>query len=195
MARGGDNGAAGAAVPASGSPPPATRHPPPPTGQRHAFLARFRVGFDSAGRVGALEVNLYSNAGASLDLSASIMDRALLHADCAYRIPVMRVAGHLCRSAARGCLVAASRRRRPPPPPPLLARPHTCRRRRRLLTRHLSLSLITLLPRALPRDTGPTRRPTPPSAASAARRACWSPKCGWRRSRGRWAAPPTRCAR
>lgn len=58
----------------------------PFAGQRHAFLARYRAGFDCSGRVHALEVDLYSAAGNSLDLSVSIMDRALLHSDCAYKV-------------------------------------------------------------------------------------------------------------
>ena len=31
----------------------------------------------------ALQLDMYSNAGNSLDLSTSIMDRALVHCDCA----------------------------------------------------------------------------------------------------------------
>lgn len=34
----------------------------------------------------AAELDLYNNAGNSHDLSHSIMDRALLHSDCAYKV-------------------------------------------------------------------------------------------------------------
>ncbi|GFR49634.1 hypothetical protein Agub_g11707 [Astrephomene gubernaculifera] len=68
------------------------------TGQRHAFLATYKVGFSAAGRVLAAELDLYNNAGNSHDLSHSIMDRALLHSDCVYKVPNMRVRGHLCRT-------------------------------------------------------------------------------------------------
>ncbi|GLC34818.1 hypothetical protein PLESTB_001167600 [Pleodorina starrii] len=68
------------------------------TGQRHAFLASYKVGFTSAGRVVAAELDLYNNAGNSMDLSHSIMDRALVHSDCVYKVPHMRVRGHMCRT-------------------------------------------------------------------------------------------------
>ncbi|KXZ53315.1 hypothetical protein GPECTOR_7g1209 [Gonium pectorale] len=68
------------------------------TGQRHAFLATYKVGFNKDGRVLAAELDLYNNAGNSHDLSHSIMDRALLHSDCVYKVPNMRVRGHMCRT-------------------------------------------------------------------------------------------------
>lgn len=67
-------------------------------GQRHAFLCRYKVGFMADGRVVALDADLYNNAGNSLDLSHSVMDRALLHSDGVYKIPHVRVRGHLCRT-------------------------------------------------------------------------------------------------
>ena len=51
------------------------------TGQRHAFLGKYKVGCSSDGKILALKIDLYNNAGNSLDLSQSIMDRALFHAD------------------------------------------------------------------------------------------------------------------
>ncbi|MEW5297568.1 MAG: hypothetical protein WDW36_000770 [Sanguina aurantia] len=68
------------------------------TGQRHAFLATYRVGFSAAGMVQAVDMDLYNNTGNSMDLSHSIMDRALLHSDCGYKVPHMRLVGHLCRT-------------------------------------------------------------------------------------------------
>lgn len=46
----------------------------------------------------ALDVDLYNNAGNTLDLSHSVMDRALLHVHNSYRIPNIRAQGHLCRT-------------------------------------------------------------------------------------------------
>ena len=43
-------------------------------------------------------MDLYSNGGNTLDLSASVMDRALLHADCVYKCPNTKVVGHCCRT-------------------------------------------------------------------------------------------------
>ena len=59
---------------------------------------RAQVGCTAEGKLLALEVTMYSNGGNSLDLSASIMDRALLHIDCVYRIPNTRAVGHICRT-------------------------------------------------------------------------------------------------
>lgn len=51
----------------------------PLAGQRHAFLARYKVGFTKDGLVKALDLKLYSGAGNSWDLSHAITDRAMLH--------------------------------------------------------------------------------------------------------------------
>ncbi|MEW5306011.1 MAG: hypothetical protein WDW36_008516 [Sanguina aurantia] len=68
------------------------------TGQRHAFLANYKVGFSSSGMVQAVHIDLYNNAGNSLDLSGAVMDTAMLHSDCGYKVPHMRLVGHLCRT-------------------------------------------------------------------------------------------------
>jgi xanthine dehydrogenase large subunit len=51
------------------------------TGKRNPFENEYRVGFDGDGRILALDVELYSDAGAYADLSTSIMERAMLHSD------------------------------------------------------------------------------------------------------------------
>ena len=49
--------------------------------------------------IAGLHSDLYCNAGCSLDLSSSIMDRALLHTDNAYRLGgAVRLVGHLCKT-------------------------------------------------------------------------------------------------
>jgi xanthine dehydrogenase/oxidase len=68
------------------------------TGTRHPFMAKYKVGFTSEGKVTALDIDLYSNAGNSWDLSSAVMDRALMHADCVYKFPAQRVRGHMCRT-------------------------------------------------------------------------------------------------
>ena len=57
-----------------------------------------QVGSDKEGRLRALEVHMFNNGGCSLDLSGSVMDRALLHIDCCYAIPNLRAIGHICRT-------------------------------------------------------------------------------------------------
>ncbi|XP_066863023.1 xanthine dehydrogenase/oxidase [Kogia breviceps] len=68
------------------------------TGGRHPFLARYKVGFMKTGQIVALEVEHYSNAGNSQDLSLGIMERALLHMDNSYKIPNVRGTGRLCKT-------------------------------------------------------------------------------------------------
>uniref|UniRef100_H0WGC0 Xanthine dehydrogenase/oxidase n=1 Tax=Otolemur garnettii TaxID=30611 RepID=H0WGC0_OTOGA len=68
------------------------------TGGRHPFLARYKVGFMKTGKVVALEVDHFSNAGNTLDLSQSIMERALFHMDNCYKIPNIRGTGRLCKT-------------------------------------------------------------------------------------------------
>lgn len=66
------------------------------TGHRHPFLGRYRVAATREGRVVALDMELFCNGGNSMDLSHSIMDRALFHSDNAYDIPNLRVTGAIC---------------------------------------------------------------------------------------------------
>jgi xanthine dehydrogenase large subunit len=68
------------------------------TGHRHPFLARFKVGFDAAGRLLAARVHLYSNGGWAMDLSEAITDRALFHLDNAYYIPAVEFRGQVAKT-------------------------------------------------------------------------------------------------
>ncbi|XP_065044468.1 xanthine dehydrogenase-like isoform X1 [Musa acuminata AAA Group] len=66
------------------------------TGQRHSFLGKYKVGFTTAGEVLALDLQLYNNGGNSLDLSCSVLERAMFHSDNVYDVPNMRVRGQVC---------------------------------------------------------------------------------------------------
>jgi xanthine dehydrogenase large subunit len=68
------------------------------TGKRHPFLARFSVGFEGDGRLRALELELYSDGGWSLDLSDPVLWRALFHCDNCYLIPALNASGYVCRT-------------------------------------------------------------------------------------------------
>jgi len=68
------------------------------TGKRHPFVANFEVGFDGEGRIHGVIINLYSDAGWSLDLSEPVMWRAMFHADNAYYLPAAEVTGFVCRT-------------------------------------------------------------------------------------------------
>ena len=68
------------------------------TGKRHPFLARFDAGFDGDGRVRGLMLQLYSDGGWSLDLSAPVMSRAMFHVDNCYLLSDVEVVGRVCRT-------------------------------------------------------------------------------------------------
>ncbi|XP_060084653.1 xanthine dehydrogenase/oxidase-like [Ylistrum balloti] len=68
------------------------------SGCRHPFYGKFKVGFTKDARILALDLELYSNIGCSLDLSRPVMERAMFHCDGCYKIPNMRVTGRLCRT-------------------------------------------------------------------------------------------------
>uniref|UniRef100_H2YN15 Xanthine dehydrogenase/oxidase n=1 Tax=Ciona savignyi TaxID=51511 RepID=H2YN15_CIOSA len=68
------------------------------SGQRHSFYAKYKVGFTKEGKLTSLVNNIYSNAGNSLDLSISVMERALYHSGGCYRIPNISIAGHVCKT-------------------------------------------------------------------------------------------------
>uniref|UniRef100_A0A8C1GP10 xanthine dehydrogenase n=1 Tax=Cyprinus carpio TaxID=7962 RepID=A0A8C1GP10_CYPCA len=68
------------------------------TGGRHPFFGHYKVGYMNNGRVNALDVTLYSNAGNSMDLSLSILERALFHMDNSYNIPNIHGTGYICKT-------------------------------------------------------------------------------------------------
>ena len=63
------------------------------TGKRHPFLINYKAGFDSQGRIQAMEVVLNADAGAATDLSMAVLERAMMHVDNSYFIPNMRIVG------------------------------------------------------------------------------------------------------
>jgi xanthine dehydrogenase/oxidase len=68
------------------------------SGTRHPFYFKYKAGVSKDGKIIAMDVQLYSNAGCTIDLSGAVMDRALFHVDNAYFIPNLRCKGHLCRT-------------------------------------------------------------------------------------------------
>ena len=68
------------------------------TGKRHPFLARYRAAIGRDGLLRALDVELYSDGGWSLDLSDAVTGRAMMHVDNAYYWPAMRVRGQVVRT-------------------------------------------------------------------------------------------------
>ncbi len=68
------------------------------TGQRHAFRFDYTAGCYKNGKFAYVDIQMYSNAGESLDLSGSVMDKAMVHIDNTYSIPNIRILGRLCRT-------------------------------------------------------------------------------------------------
>lgn len=66
------------------------------TGQRHSFLGKYKVGFTNEGKVLALDLQIYNNAGNSLDLSLAVLERAMFHSDNVYEIPNVKILGKVC---------------------------------------------------------------------------------------------------
>ena len=68
------------------------------TGKRHPFLARYDAGFGLDGKLNGVRIDLYSDGGWSLDLSAPVMSRAMFHCDNAYCLPAAEITGWICRT-------------------------------------------------------------------------------------------------
>lgn len=68
------------------------------TGKRHEFHNRYRIGYDDAGMIQAADIQIAGRSGYSPDLSHSIVDRAMFHADNAYHLPHAKIAGYPCRT-------------------------------------------------------------------------------------------------
>jgi xanthine dehydrogenase large subunit len=68
------------------------------TGRRHPFEFQYDVGFDDAGRVLGVTVEMLTNAGHSADLSPPVLTRALCHFDNAYWLPHVAMAGYCART-------------------------------------------------------------------------------------------------
>lgn len=66
------------------------------TGTRHPFKGIYKAcALKETGKIIGLDLELFSNAGFSSDLSESVMDRALFHCENSYKIPNVRVRGNL----------------------------------------------------------------------------------------------------
>ncbi|MGA1268533.1 MAG: xanthine dehydrogenase molybdopterin binding subunit [Gemmobacter sp.] len=68
------------------------------TGKRHDFRIDYRAGFGRDGRIRGVAFRHLVRCGWSQDLSLPVADRAMLHADNAYRIPAMRIESHRLRT-------------------------------------------------------------------------------------------------
>ncbi|KAJ8045856.1 Xanthine dehydrogenase/oxidase [Holothuria leucospilota] len=68
------------------------------SGQRASFLAKYKVGFNKEGKLHALDWDIYSNVGNSVNMQDVLMDALLNNIDNAYLCPNMRARGKLCKT-------------------------------------------------------------------------------------------------
>lgn len=68
------------------------------TGGRHPYLGKYKVGFMNDGRILALDMEHYNNAGAFLDESLFVIEMGLLKLENAYKFPNLRCRGWACRT-------------------------------------------------------------------------------------------------
>src|SRR5206468_8368247 len=68
------------------------------TGKRHDFVTDYEVGFDGDGRILGVEFTLAGRCGYSADLSCSINDRAMFHADNCYYLGNVGITSHRCKT-------------------------------------------------------------------------------------------------
>jgi xanthine dehydrogenase large subunit len=68
------------------------------TGKRHPYRVWYRVAHTPLGKILGIEFRFYSDGGAFADLSTSVMERTMFHADNAYYLPNVRILGQVCRT-------------------------------------------------------------------------------------------------
>uniref|UniRef100_A0A8C5L665 aldehyde oxidase n=1 Tax=Jaculus jaculus TaxID=51337 RepID=A0A8C5L665_JACJA len=68
------------------------------TGGRHPYLGKYKAGFMKDGRILALDMEHYCNAGSSQDESLWVVEMGLLKMDNAYKFPNLRCRGWACRT-------------------------------------------------------------------------------------------------
>ena len=68
------------------------------SGQRHPFLAIWKVAVNKDGKFQALDADVFANAGWTQDLSGAVVDRGLSHIDGCYLFPNVHVRGRLAKT-------------------------------------------------------------------------------------------------
>ena len=71
------------------------------TGTRHVFVSHYSASAtitEDGPKLGAMDIQIYSNAGCGLDLSGPVVDRALFHIDGCYKFPAIRAEGVACKT-------------------------------------------------------------------------------------------------
>jgi xanthine dehydrogenase/oxidase len=68
------------------------------SGQRHPFLAHWKVAVSKDGKLQALDADVFCNGGWSQDLSGAVVERSMTHIDGCYSIPNVHVRGRVAKT-------------------------------------------------------------------------------------------------
>ncbi|KAF2277647.1 xanthine dehydrogenase [Westerdykella ornata] len=68
------------------------------SGQRHPFLAHWKVAVNKDGKLQALDADVFSNGGWTQDLSGAVVERSMTHIDGVYSIPNVHVRGRIAKT-------------------------------------------------------------------------------------------------
>lgn len=68
------------------------------SGTRHPFLFQYKASCLKDGTITGCEIKCFANAGNSMDLSFSVLDRAMYHIENCYNIPNVKVSGWVCKT-------------------------------------------------------------------------------------------------
>jgi xanthine dehydrogenase molybdopterin-binding subunit B len=68
------------------------------TGHRHPFKIVYKVGFKSDGRFSALDIQMWNNAGCTLDASKAVMELGMLHMGNTYKFSNIKIRGRVCKT-------------------------------------------------------------------------------------------------
>ncbi|KAK4875695.1 hypothetical protein RN001_012117 [Aquatica leii] len=68
------------------------------TGRRHPLYTKYKCAFNNHGKILGCEMNMYLNAGYANSESFPVLTQAMFRFDNAYKIPNVRLVGHLCKT-------------------------------------------------------------------------------------------------
>lgn len=68
------------------------------TGKRHPYSSDYKIGLDKDLKIVAYTATFHQNAGASADLSPSVLERTCFHATNSYHVPNVEVTAYSCRT-------------------------------------------------------------------------------------------------
>ncbi|XP_068101229.1 aldehyde oxidase-like [Hyperolius riggenbachi] len=73
-------------------------------GGRHPYLGKYKIGFMNDGRVTAVDVSYYNNAGSACDESILVVEVGLLKMCNGYKLPNVRCKGTACKTNLPACV-------------------------------------------------------------------------------------------